>query len=414
MKANSSILFRCSMIALIACGLLHAAFAVATPSADAVITVRAGDAGKRISSDLFGIFFEDINYAADGGLYAELIQNRSFEYSPGDRKEWNSLTSWDLIERDGGIGTLTVENDKPLHANNPHHGVLGMTSGSGCVEIRNAGFDGIVVKSGDLYDFSVFARQIDGKVGPVAVRLESKDGGILAETMLPAPGPAWTKVRATLRPTKDEPDARLVLTTKTAGRVALDMVSLFPQKTFKNRPNGLRPDLAQVIADLKPRFVRFPGGCLAHGDGLDNMYRWKDTVGPVETRKAQRNIWRYHQTTGLGYFEYFQFSEDSGAKPLPVVPTGVCCQNAGHYIPGAPKGQQLVPMGEMDDYIQEVLDLIEWANGPATSKWGAVRAAAGHPQPFHLECLGVGNEDQITPSQMISPPRMRSHFRRVR
>jgi GH43 family beta-xylosidase/alpha-L-arabinofuranosidase len=369
----------------------------AADPAEALVTVATDRSVKMISPDLFGIFFEDINYAADGGLYAELIQNRSFEYTPGDRKEWNSLTAWGLVERGGGKGDLTVEADHPLHVNNPHYAVINATGQGGAVGLRNAGFDGIVLKAGELYDFAVFARQLEGVGGPLEVRLEDKDGAMLAVAALPQPGPAWTKLSVSLKSARDADDARLVLTTAAAGKLGLDMISLFPRKTYQNRPNGLRPDLAQAIADLKPKFVRFPGGCLAHGDGLDNLYRWQHTVGPVETRKAQRNIWRYHQTTGLGYFEYFQFCEDIGAKPLPVVPAGVCCQNAGHYIPGAPRGQQHIPMGEMAAYIQEVLDLIEWANGPATSKWGAVRAAAGHPEPFHLEYLGVGNEDQITP-----------------
>lgn len=362
---------------------------------EAVVTIKAGAPGKKISTDLFGIFFEDINYSADGGLYAELVQNRSFEYSTGDHKDWNPLTSWELVERDGGKGKLVTETDKPLHPNNPRYVVLTFEGGE--VGLRNGGFDGIVLNAGETYDFSLFSKQLDGIGGPLTVRLESKDGEILAEANLVAADSAWKKHSVTLRAGKSAKDASLVLTTKARGRLALDMISLFPKKAFHNRSNGLRPDLAQVIADLKPKFIRFPGGCVAHGDGLDNIYRWKDTIGPVEQRKAQRNIWRYHQTTGLGYFEYFQFCEDIGAKPLPVVAAGVCCQNAGNYIPGSPKGQQLIPMSEMQDYVQEVLDLIEWANGPATSKWGAKRAAAGHPEPFHLEYLGVGNEDHITP-----------------
>ena len=166
---------------------------------------------------------------------------------------------------------------------------------------------------------------------------------------------------------RDEPDARLVVLTTGTGTLGLDMVSLFPQQTFHNRPNGLRADLAQVIADLHPKFMRFPGGCLAHGDGLANMYRWKNTIGPVEQRVEQRNIWNYHQSAGLGYFEYFQFCEDIGAKPLPVVAAGVCCQNSGGT---RGNGQQGLPLADMPAYIQDVLDLIEWANGPATSKWG--------------------------------------------
>ena len=382
-------------VLLVASCLVLPALLHSEPAARAVVTVQAGDAGKKISPDLFGIFFEDLNYAADGGLYAELVQNRSFEYAPGDRKDWNSLTCWELVERDGGQGTVTVEASQPVHANNPHYAVVNVTA-SGGVGLRNEGFDGMVLAAGESYDFSVWARQLDGMGGPLAVKLESKDGGVLGEVTLPKPGSVWKKLTATIQPNRNTNDARLVVSTKAAGRLALDMVSLLPRKTFHNHPNGLRPDLAQAVADLKPKFMRFPGGCLAHGDGLDNIYRWKNTVGPVEQRKAQRNIWRYHQTTGLGYFEFFQFCEDIGAKPLPVVAAGVCCQNAGHYIPGAPKGQQVLPMDEMPAYVQEVLDLIEWANGPATSKWGSVRAAAGHPAPFHLEYLGVGNEDQIT------------------
>ena len=182
------------------------------------------------------------------------------------------------------------------------------------------------------------------------------------------------------------------------GKVALDMVSLFPEKTFHNRPNGLRADLAQVIADLEPKFMRFPGGCLVHGDGLDNIYHWKETIGPVEQRKPQPNIWRYHQSKGLGYFEYFQFCEDIGAKPLPVVAAGVCCQNSNFLVTHKYGiGQLGLPMDQMPAYVQDVLDLIEFANGPVTSTWGAKRAAAGHPKPFGLQYLGIGNEDKITP-----------------
>jgi len=368
-----------------------------TPATDTSININLSQPGKAISPDLFGIFFEDLNYAADGGLYAELVQNRSFEYSPGDHKDWNSLTGWELIQREGAKGSVSVDDKEPLNANNPHYAVLNIETGGGGVGLQNAGFDGIVLKEGEKYDFSVFARQLDGPGTPLTLRLESKEGELLGEAILPSTKPTWAKASASIQVKKSADDAHLVLLGKGKGRVALDMVSLFPQKTFHNRPNGLRADLAQVVADIHPKFMRFPGGCLAHGDGLDNIYRWKNTIGPVEQRKAQRNIWRYHQTAGLGYFEYFQFCEDIGAKPLPVLAAGVCCQNSGHFIPGAPKGQQGLPMDQMQDYVQEVLDLIEYANGPATSTWGAKRAAAGHPKPFNLQYLGVGNEDQITP-----------------
>ena len=352
---------------------------------------------KAISPHLVGIFFEDLSYAADGGLYAELVQNRSFSYSPADRPEWNALTSWSLVERAGGKGTLTVERESPLHPDNPTYAVLA-GSGSGTTGMQNHGFDGISVKAGESYHFSVFARSISGERKALSVHLEGPDGALLASADLPALAVGWNPYTATLKPAASAPDARLVLLAGQPGRTAFDMVSLFPAKTFKNRPNGMRADLAQTIADLRPRFMRFPGGCLVHGDGLGNMYRWKDTIGPVWQRKGQPNIWRYHQSVGLGYFEYFQFCEDIGAIPLPVVPAGVCCQNSNFLVTRTyGTGQAGLPMADMPAYIQDVLDLVEYANGPVTSTWGAKRAEAGHPEPFHLRYLGVGNEDKITP-----------------
>jgi alpha-L-arabinofuranosidase len=201
-------------------------------------------------------------------------------------------------------------------------------------------------------------------------------------------------VKVTFKATKDAEKARLVITPQTTGVVDLDMVSLFPRKTFMNRKNGLRADLAQVIADMKPKFVRFPGGCAAHGNGLDNMYLWKRSIGKLEERQHMPNIWNYHQTLGLGYYEYFLFCEDIGAEPLPVIPAAVPCQNSSHGGHGQQGG---VPMEEMDAFIQDILDLIEWANGDAkTTQWGRVRAEAGHPAPFNLKYIGIGNEDLIS------------------
>ncbi|MDQ3813324.1 MAG: alpha-N-arabinofuranosidase, partial [Armatimonadota bacterium] len=297
-----------------------------------------------------------------------------------------------------GKGRVAVEAAISLHANNPQYAVLTVEQGGSGVGLMNAGFDGIVLQAGEQYNFSCFARRAAGQPVPLVVRLESKTGTVYGQATFANLTKDWVKYSATIQANGSDPDARLVLLTTGVGAVALDMVSLFPQKTFRNRPNGLRADLAQAIADLKPRFMRFPGGCLAHGDGINNIYHWKNTIGPVERRKAQRNIWNYHQTAGLGYFEYFQFCEDIGAKPLPVVAAGVSCQNSFRQW-GV--GQQCIPLSNMDEYIQDVLDLIEWANGPATSIWGAKRAAAGHPQPFNLEYLGVGNEDHITPEFQV-------------
>ncbi|QDU55114.1 family 43 glycosylhydrolase [Aeoliella mucimassa] len=362
------------------------------------VEIDLSQPGKEISADLFGIFFEDLNYAADGGLYAELVENRSFEYSVSDNGSWNALTNWRLLERDGGKGHVVAESNQPLHANNPHYAVLGVIRNEGLVGIENRGFQGLPIEKGKPYDFSLFARQIAGSDGDLLVRLEAEDGAVLAEANLGKPTSSWKQLQATLTAEGSTDKARLIVASRGIGRVALDMVSLFPQDTFKGRKNGLRKDLAQTIADLKPKFVRFPGGCLVHGDGLDNMYRWQDTIGPVHERKSQRNIWTYHQTFGLGYFEYFQFCEDIGAKPVPVVPAGVCCQNAGARITRKwGEGQRGIPLDDMPEYIQEVLNLIEYANGPADSPWGSKRAAAGHPEPFGLEYLGIGNEDAITP-----------------
>ncbi|MBW8781511.1 MAG: alpha-N-arabinofuranosidase [Verrucomicrobia bacterium] len=359
------------------------------------VTVQAGAPGKAISPDLVGIFFEDLNYAADGGLYAELVQNRDFEYSSADFMGWNPLTAWTLVQHDGGKGSLLVETATPLNDKTPHYAVLTVENGGGGVGLQNEGYDGMPVKAGDTYNVSLFDRQLAGSAVPLTVRLESKSGALLAEAALPAPAADWKKVSATLKPATTDAHARLVVLATGPGKLALDMVSLFPATTFHNRLNGLRADLAQVVADLHPKFMRFPGGCLVHGDGVDNIYNWKNTIGPVEQRKGQPNIWRYHQSVGLGYFEYFQFCEDIGAKPLPVVAAGVCCQNSNH---SRGTGQQGLPLEAMPAYIQDILDLIEWANGPVTSTWGAKRAAAGHSEPFHLQYLGVGNEDKITDS----------------
>jgi alpha-L-arabinofuranosidase len=368
------------------------------------VTVDLRQPGKPISPDLFGIFFEDLNYAADGGLYAELVQNRSFEYQQTERPEWNNLTPWELTIRGDGKGSLAIDAAFPIHPNNPRYVVLEIGQPGNGVGLTNPGFDGIPLKAGEKYGLSLFARQlyVGGRWDrvkqtgalPLVVRLENKDGAVLGEASFEVSVPEWQRFSATITASQTDPAARLVVLSTGRGGIALDEISLLPRKTFHGHPNGLRADLAQTIADLKPKFMRFPGGCLVHGNGLGNMYRWKDTIGPVEQRHQKANLWGYHQTVGLGYFEYFQFCEDIGAKPLPVVPAGVCCQNSGHM---GGTGQAGLPMDQMPAYIQDVLDLIEWANGPATSTWGAKRAAAGHPEPFHLEYFGVGNEDAQTP-----------------
>ena len=354
--------------------------------------------GKSISDHLIGIFFEDINYAADGGLYAELVQNRDFEYSSkdGSRQGWDSNYAWSVK---GGQGTLTIATERPIHENNPHYAVLDVRQVGAA--LQNDGYDGITLKKGEKYDFACFARiASESKGGKVIISLLDQEGNEVAKASVKVSSKDWKQLKAVLTAQEDVQAAKLSLQPAGTGTYHFDLV---PQNTFKGRKNGLRADLAQALADLHPRFVRFPGGCVAHGDGVDNIYDWKGSIGPLEARKPLRNLWGYHQTRGLGYFEYFQFCEDIGAEPVPVLAAGVPCQNSStcsHHSKDelGCKGQQGgIPMEEMPAYIQDVLDLIEYANGDARkTEWGRKRAEAGHPKPFNLKYIGIGNEDLIT------------------
>ena len=345
---------------------------------------------KAISDKLVGIFFEDISYAADGGLYAELVQNRDFEYSSADRGGWNATTAWRSSKQ------INIKSDRPLSDNNKHYAVM-----SADEQLINSGFDGIA-DTGSVYVFSVFARNIDAKKKKMTVALVDKDGNPLAEQSFKVTSADWQKYSLKLdtrkaKRTERLTQANLVLTAQKEGNVAVDMVSLFPEETFMGRENGLRKDLAQKIADLKPKFMRFPGGCMSHGQGIDNIYHWQETIGKLQDRKPEMNIWNYHQTRGLGFYEYFQFCEDIGAEPLPVLSAGVPCQNSQPNAAGMAGQQGGIDMKDMPAYCEELCNLIEWANGnPATSKWAKMRAEAGHPAPFNLKYIGVGNEDLIS------------------
>ena len=352
-----------------------------------------------ISDKLIGIFFEDISYAADGGLYAEMVQNRDFEYSKADKSRiigWGPQFAWSTNNKI----QFSIAEDNPIHENNPHYAVLDVKEEGGT--FVNAGFDGFALKAGEKYIFSFFSKKMGPTNGKVWIRLVEA-GQIIAEKRFSVNSSTWKKQEGTLVAQADAKEAELQLVFEQAGQFAVDMVSLFPQNTFKGHRNGLRADLAQVLADLHPRFVRFPGGCLAHGDGIENWYDWKGSVGPLEARKPMRNIWNYHQTRGLGYYEYLQFCEDIGAYALPILPAGVPCQNSstpGKYSVNEVTmyGQQGgLPMEEMGDYIQDIFDLIEYCNGSVKTTWGKKRAQDGHPKPFNLKYLGIGNEDLISP-----------------
>lgn len=350
---------------------------------------------KQISDKLIGIFFEDISYAADGGLYAEMVRNRDFEFSSMDHKGWKSDTSWELK---GNDATFKIDTVSPIHPNNPHYAVLKVNAPGAF--LINSGFDGYYINKDEKYDFSVFAYSENGgrlKIGLV----DPKTGTTIAGGVVSTSKGGWKKHSCTLNPSRNIESAILSIEPLTGGTYYIDMVSLFPRHTFKN--HGLREDLAQILADLQPKFVRFPGGCVAHGNGIDNIYDWKGSIGPLEARKPLPNIWNYHQTRGLGYHEYFQFCEDIGAEPLPVVAAGVPCQNSGraskysHDLLTTYGQQTGIPMEDMDEYVQDILDLIEYANGdPKKTIWGKKRAENGHSKPFNLKYIGIGNEDQIT------------------
>ncbi|MCX8156476.1 MAG: alpha-L-arabinofuranosidase [Verrucomicrobiae bacterium] len=340
----------------------------------------------RVSPVMWGIFFEDINFGADGGLYAELVKNRSFEFN-------QPLMGWQTVRPPGSTAMIGVSSRDPLHPNNPQYLDVTVGPADHGVALLNEGFRGMGLRQGESYVFSVFARQVSG--GPTALKVELLDeqGQVIGQTRLKGFQPAWLRHTAALTARTTAARGKLRLLFEGQGRVHLDMVSLFPRQTWKNRPGGLRADLVQMLAELKPGFIRFPGGCIVEGFNLENRYQWKNTIGRPEERKLIINRWNmefkhrptpdYYQSFGLGFYEYFLLCEDLGAEPLPILNCGMACQfNTG----------ELVPLEQLDPFIQDALDLIEFANGPTNTVWGARRAAMGHPRPFHLKFLGIGNE----------------------
>ena len=383
-------------------------------------SMKAPQGGKQISDELIGIFFEDISSSADGGLNAQLIQNGSFEYNPTIKDGWGPGTAWRLVRQGHSSGYYDAATEGSIHANNPHFMRVNIErvvtnmpdfDGNTGIGIQNDGYDGIVLKAGETYHFSVFLRNPDGKAKNIKVTLggmKMPEAGTpgpkwprpftVAEKKFRTTNNAWQKYEFDFVPSESVSEGNLQLVSETEGVLDIDMVSLLPADTYMG--HGLRKDLVQSLADLNPKFVRFPGGCVVHGggDGFWNTYRWKETVGPKETRRAQKNTWGYGQSMELGYYEYFQMCEDLGAAPVPILPSGVSCQgvNGGWNFPEV-QNQWAVPMEDMDEWVNEALDLIEWANGDVNTKWGKVRADAGHPEPFGLKYLGIGNEERISP-----------------
>lgn len=386
-QRNSNHSFILSFIVLIG------AFLPLRVNAQAPVTLQV-DAGKPhapIQPTMWGIFFEDINFAADGGIYAEMIKNRSFEFAD-PKMGWQEHKS-DRFSLNRESGSMTIINRIGAeHVANPRFARVTTNAPRG-YGITNEGFRGMGIRQDAQYVFSVLASQHQG--GNVTLRLEFVDdkGNSLGQAQLKPEGAEWKKYTVQITATRTEPRAKLNIWFDGTGTVDLDMVSLFPLDTWKQRPNGLRADLVQLLADLKPGFLRFPGGCIVEGRDLATRYQWKKTVGKVEDREMIINRWNtefrhrltpdYFQSFGLGFFEYFQLAEDIGAEPLPILSCGMACQfNTG----------EVVPLDQLDPYIEDALDLIEFANGPPDSPWGKVRVEMGHPEPFNLKFIGIGNE----------------------
>lgn len=372
---------------------IRAALLAAAISASAVATaeefvIRTDRPGATVQPTMYGLFFEDINYAADGGLYAEMVKNRSFEF-PQPLMGWESF------------GNITVADTDGPFPRNPHYvRLLPAGHHDKSTGLTNEGFFGVAFREGDDYRFSVWARTAGN--GSSKIRVELADPASMGETQVMASqtiditSPEWKKYTATLTPSATVRKGRLRVFLDSPSGCDLEHISLFPADTWKGHENGLRKDLAQKLADIRPGLLRFPGGCIVEGTDLPTRYRWKNTVGPVENRPLNENRWHYtfrhrffpdyYQSYGLGFFEYFQLAEEIGAEPLPVLSVGLACQYQNRDMSAH------VPLDSLQPYIDDALDLIEFANGPADSEWGALRAEMGHPEPFNLKFIGIGNE----------------------
>ncbi|WP_121356452.1 alpha-L-arabinofuranosidase C-terminal domain-containing protein [Flavisolibacter nicotianae] len=353
----------------------------------AAMVVNVNEVKASVQPTMWGVFFEDINFGADGGLYAELVKNRSFEF-------FKPTMGWTITRQ--AEGDVLVLNRKEVNSTNPRFlRVAARHPQKGDVSLLNEGFRGMGFKKDLRYDFSVLYRQ--QKPGlKLHIELLDAAGGVIGETVLtPEKSDTnWNRQAVSLQATATEPKGRLNLWFEGEGIIDLDMISLFPSDTWKGRPGGLRADMVQMLADMKPGFVRFPGGCIVEGYDLSQRYEWKKTIGPVENRQMKINRWNfefahrpapdYFQSFGLGFLEYFQLCEDIGAEPLPILNCGMACQF---------NSAEVVPLDELGPYVQDALDLVEFANGDATTKWGKVRADLGHPAPFHLKMMGIGNEN---------------------
>jgi alpha-L-arabinofuranosidase len=372
---------------------LTASLAHAQPAP--VVRVNVGQPVAEIQPTMWGVFFEDINFGADGGIYAEMVKNRSFEF-------FKPLMGWNVRGKKRTEGDVLVQNRaapgtlSETQSSNPRYiRVSANGANSGDLEMINEGFRGMGIKNGLRYDFALMYRVQSGNVKIHADLLNAKGEPVGSGTLAPEKTDGqWHKQQISFKSTATEPKGKLKVWFEGTGVVDLDMISLFPEDTWKGRPGGMRADMIQMLADMKPGFVRFPGGCIVEGHDLTQRYQWKKTLGPPEERQLVINRWNfefghrptpdYFQTFGLGFLEYFQLCEDIGAEPLPILNCGMACQF---------NTAELVPMDQIDPYVQDAIDLIEFANADVNTKWGKVRAELGHPKPFNLKVLGVGNEN---------------------
>jgi len=353
------------------------------------LVVNAANTVIKIQPTMYGIFFEDINFAADGGLYAEMIKNRSFEFTdpkmgwvePNSQKYYMNPTS--------GFAHVTRYSGENTNRNYVHIKVED-TSG---YKLINEGFRGMGIVEGAVYNLSLFGAVGEGNISKINVSFIDADGNELGSSSISPKGSDWEPYETVLIPIKTEAKAKLLITFDGTGTIDLDMISLFPQDTWKGRKNGLRKDIVQLLSDMNPGFLRFPGGCIVEGRTLAQRYQWKKTVGPIADRELLINRWNtefnhrptpdYFQSFGIGFYEYFQLAEDLGAAPLPILGCGMACQfNTG----------ELVPLEDLDPYVQDALDLIEFANGDTNTPWGQIRSEMGHPEPFLMKYIGIGNE----------------------
>jgi alpha-N-arabinofuranosidase len=372
---------------------------------EASITIHASTHRVKVNPRMYGVFFEEINHAGDGGLYAELVQNRDFEAHnapAGGRFSGNALVTpkgwvervwfntdvhaWNLVTEGDAKGSIRLVDEKPLNSTNPHSMRLVTRKVGDRFGVANHGYWGMNFRQGATYDLSFFARTEGNERFDLTISLESSIGHkTYARTVVSSAGGAWKKYTSTLQPDQSDPKGRLVISVNRPGTIWFDVVSLFPRDTYRNRPNGLRPDLVKMLADLKPGFIRFPGGCIVEGIMLSNRFQWKQSIGDIAKRQGTFNLWGYYNTFGLGFHEYLQLCEDLQADAMYVVNCGLSCQFRRSEMVTDPK--ELQPM------VQDTLDALEYAMGPVDSKWGAVRAANGRREPFVVKYVEIGNEN---------------------